>query len=438
MSEINTIRRISILPALLAGSFVQLSAGDQVQNSPNIIFVLLDDLGYGDLGCYGSTVNRTPTINKMAKEGIRFTDAYSASSVSTPSRAAIMTGKYPIRTGLTNVLFPTAKKGISPDETTMPEMLRQQGYSTGIVGKWHLGTQHKYLPLQQGFDYYLGIPYSNDMNPCVLMRNNQIVSDSLDQSELTRLYTREATDFIEQNRKRPFFLYLAHTMPHVPLFASAQFKGKSGNGIYGDVVEELDWSMEQIMKKIRELKLEENTLIIFTSDNGPWLKKGPEGGVSHPLFQGKFTTWEGGQRVPLIAYWKGKIKPSVNNSLITLMDWYPTFSTLSGYKLNKSHATDGIDLTPLLLKNKSISERSFFYFENEKIAAFRYGNYKLVLPRGPWKGNKFVPDVAAHDTLLFDLKSDIGEKINIFNSEKAAATEVISRFNTEKAKSESF
>lgn len=392
--------------------------------TPNVIFILADDLGYGDLGCFGSKLNRTPNLDKLAENGMRFTECYSAASICSPSRAGLLTGRYPVRMGINGVFFPESFSGIPASEITIPEVLQKARYYTGIVGKWHLGHHHQFLPLQNGFNEYFGIPYSNDMRSLVYFRGNEVEDWKVDQTQLTKIYTKEALQFIERNKQKPFFLYLAHNMPHVPLFASEQFKGKSANGLYGDVIEELDWSVGEIVKKLTELGLEENTLVIFTSDNGPWLTEGPHGGSSGMLFQGKFTSWEGGQRVPTIAYWKGKLKPLVCSEVTSLLDWFPTLITLAGEKIPNDRIIDGKNLTKLLLKNEKPASKDFCYIHYGKIEAYRTGDYKIILPKPLKKGNFWVEDVPAHDTLLFNLKNDPGEKIDLYHSQSQKAKEI--------------
>ncbi|HKK11864.1 MAG TPA: sulfatase, partial [Flavobacteriaceae bacterium] len=285
-----------------------------MDTNPNIIIIFVDDMGYGDLGCYGHPTIRTPQLDKMADEGMRFTQFYVAAAVCTPSRAGLLTGRYPVRTGLVegimrrDVLFPNDDNGLSPNEVTIAEVLKQKNYATMAIGKWHLGDLPKYLPTIQGFDSYYGIPYSNDMDyvpakdgkpgywNVPLMRNEKIIERPAEQHTLTQRYTKEAIKFIEDNKSRPFFLYLAHSMPHIPIYASSDFEGKSRRGLYGDVVEELDWSTGEILKTLRNLKLDKNTLVIFTSDNGPWLVQKQNGGSAGLLKEGKKTTWEGGMR----------------------------------------------------------------------------------------------------------------------------------------------
>ncbi len=314
---------------------------------PNIVVILADDLGYGDLGSYGHPTIATPNLDRMAALGMKFTQYYAGSSVCSPSRAALLTGRYPIRSGLTRVLEPRSTGGIPSDEITLAEVLKTAGYATACVGKWHLGWQPKYLPTNHGFDSYFGIPYSNDMSPATqpgnpvfsaapptpLIRGLEATnSDEPDQRMLTRRYTEEAVGFLRQHAgRRPFFLYLAHTMPHVPVSASALFDGKSRRGRYGDAVEELDWSCGQIASALTELGIERDTLVIFTSDNGPWLSKREDGGSAGPFREGKVSTWEGGFRAPLIARWPGKIATGVTTpAFATAMDLFATCTALAG------------------------------------------------------------------------------------------------------------
>ena len=381
---------------------------------PNIIFIYADDLGYADLGCYGSTVNRTPHLDQLAKDGIRFTDFYSAAPVSSPSRAALLTGRHAVRMGIHHVFFPESFTGIPTSEIKISELLRQQGYRTGIVGKWHLGHRHRFLPLQNGFDEYFGIPYSNDMRSVVYMRGNEVEQFRVNQDSITYTYTQEAIRFIENNKNRPFFLYLPHNMPHVPIAASANFKGKSANGLYGDVIEELDWSVGQILKRLDELGLDQNTMVVFSSDNGPWLTEGTMGGVATPLFQGKGTTWDGGQRVPAIIRWKGKIRGGqVNNEVAAMIDWFPTFVNIAGGALPADRIIDGCDLTPVLFDAGKRAHHDFAYIHYGTLHAFRSGDWKIKLPEDVYRGNFWTEDVPAHDTVFFNLRSDIAESTDV-------------------------
>jgi arylsulfatase len=384
------------------------------QPKPNIIIIYADDLGYGDLGCYGSKVNRTPHLDQLAKDGIRFTDFYSAAPVSSPSRAALLTGRYPIRMGINHVFFPESYTGVPASEVKMSEVLRRQGYRTGIVGKWHLGHRRQFLPLQNGFDEYFGIPYSNDMRSVVYMRGNDVEQFRVNQDSITYTYTQEAIRFIENHKNRPFFLYLAHNMPHVPIAASTNFKGKSANGLYGDVIEELDWSVGQIMKKLNELGLDKNTIIVFSSDNGPWLTEGPMGGVATPLFQGKGTTWDGGQRVPTIIRWKDRIRGGqVNSEVAAMIDWFPTLVKFAGGTVPADRIIDGCDLAPVLLGAGKRAHHDFAYLHNGRLHAFRSADWKIILPEERYPGNFWVEDVPAHDTLFFNLKNDIAESADV-------------------------
>ncbi len=400
-----------LISGLLASS---LASNLVAREKPNIIFIYADDLGYGDLGCYGSKVNRTPNLDKLADDGMRFTDFYSAASLSSPSRAALITGRYPVRMGINGVFFPGSFTGIPSEEITLGEALQQQGYRTAIVGKWHLGHHQQYLPLQNGFDEYFGIPYSNDMAPSLYMRGNEIGTRVVNQDSITITYTNEALQFIEKNQKTPFFLYLAHNMPHVPLGASPNFKGKSANGLYGDVIEELDWGIGQIMKKLQELGLDENTIIIFSSDNGPWLTQGPLGGVSTPCFQGKGTNWDGGFRVPAIIRWKNHIQHAqVNTDPAAMIDWFPTLIELAGGKTPSDRIIDGQTLVSVLLNKGKRENHDFAYMDNGKVTGFRSGDWKVLLPENIRRGNLWVTDVPAHDTILINLRNDIAEQTDV-------------------------
>ncbi|GBD35378.1 Arylsulfatase [bacterium HR36] len=369
---------------------------------PNFVFILADDLGYGDLGCYSNQVIRTPNLDAMARDGVRFTDFYAGAPVCTPSRAAFLTGRYPVRSGLVNVLFPNSKDGLDDTEITIAQVLKTRGYATACIGKWHLGHLPPYLPHRHGFDYYFGIPYSNDMKPLVILRARagqeaETVDDKPQQADLTRRYTEEAVRFIREHRERPFFLYLAHNMPHVPLGASAAFRGKSQRGIYGDVIEELDWSVGQVLAAIKEAGLENKTLVVFTSDNGPWLIKKEAGGSAGPLRDGKGTTWEGGVRVPCVVRWLGTIPPGqVVREPTMIGDWFPTFATLAGAELPKDRALDGVDLSPLLLGMGTLPPRALYFFNGTRLEAVR---------RGPWKLK-----MTAKGDLLFHLEKDMGEQ----------------------------
>ncbi len=367
------------------------SASVHPSQEPNIVFIFADDLGYGDLGCYGSTRNRTPHIDQMAAEGMRFTDFYVTSGVCTPSRSSLMTGCYPRRVNLhvdSNdkwVLFPNAKKGLHPDEITIAEILKKEGYATACIGKWHLGDQKDFLPTKQGFDYYYGIPYSNDMNrkqiPLPLMRNEEVIQAPAIQPTLTQDYTREALAFIEKNKGKPFFLYLPHTMVHLPLQASPDFKDKSANGRYGDAVEEVDWSTGVILKKLKDLGIDGDTIVIFSSDNG---SNGHRGGSNAPLRGFKGDTDEGGMRVPFIIRGPNRVPANaVCRELASTIDILPTFAQLSGGTVPGDRIVDGRNIWPLMSGQKGAKSphEAFYFYHTTQLQAVRSGQWKLILPQ---------------------------------------------------------
>lgn len=390
---------------------------------PNIIIIFADDLGYGDLGVYGHPTIRTPHLDRMAAEGMKFTQFYTGAEVCTPSRAALLTGRLPIRNGMCSdkrrVLFPNSAGGLPAQEITIPEALRSKGYASACVGKWHLGHLPQYLPMQHGFDYFYGLPYSNDMHsqprgdpPVPLMRNTGIIEQPVDQSTLTARYTKEAIDFIQTNQERPFFLYMPHTFPHIPLYVSDRFKGKSSRGLYGDVVEELDWSVGEVLKTIRKLNLAENTFVFFTSDNGPWLVKKEEGGSAGLLREGKGSTWEGGMRVPAIAWWPGKIPAgTVTQTLATTMDLFPTCLALAAVEEPTDRVMDGVNLQSTLFQNKNGIRDTVLYYRGTRLYALR---------KGPWKAHFITqsayggePAVEHDPPLVFHLDHDPTEQFNL-------------------------
>ncbi|MHB0957685.1 MAG: sulfatase family protein [Pirellulaceae bacterium] len=398
---------------------------------PNIVLIFADDLGYGDLGCYGSPTIHTPHLDRLAAEGLRFTDFYSAAEVCTPSRAALLTGRYPIRSGMCGdrrVLFANSIGGLPAQEITLAEALQQQGYATAHIGKWHLGIHKGARPLDQGFDQSFGLPYSNDMDGRAdlpagasgsphppadgwnvpLLRNGQIVEQPADQTTLTRRYTDEALEFVRAKSKSRFFLYFAHTFPHVPLFASPQFQGTSRAGIYGDAVEELDWSVGQVIDTLRREGLAEKTVVFFTSDNGPWLIMGNQGGSAGLLRDGKGSTWEGGMRVPGIAWWPGRIAPRVTHQVASTMDIFATALALGGATLPAATLVDGRDLSPLLLHDRTLPVAPFFYYRGDKLAACRLGEWKAHFFTQTGYGQR---EPAQHEPpLLFHLGLDPSEK----------------------------
>ncbi|MBC7893688.1 MAG: sulfatase [Sphingobacteriaceae bacterium] len=392
---------------------------------PNIVFIYADDLGYGDLSCYDGKGIPTPNLDALAKKGVRFTDFYSASPVCSPSRAALLTGRYPVRQGINGVFFPESYTGIDSAEVTLAETLKGAGYRTGMVGKWHLGHLESFRPLKHGFDSYFGIPYSNDMNSVVYLRDNAVEEFKVDQRYITQRYTQEALKFIDKNKVGPFFLYLAHNMPHIPIYASPEFVGKSGRGLYGDVIQELDWSVGEVMKKLRENGLEENTLVVFSSDNGPWLVMGDDAGSAGPLREGKQTTFEGGMRVPAIACWKGKIPAGrVETRLATMMDWFPTLTKLGEGKLPTDRPIDGEDLWPILTGTGTRQGQQMAYYFNGKLEAFRLGDWKLKQPHPGYGGTAGMKALAAQPLLLFNLRQDLGEQTNLADQNEPKVQEV--------------
>jgi arylsulfatase len=348
--------------------------GQSVPNPPNVIVIFADDLGYGDIGCFGSSIP-TPNLDRMAAEGMRLTRLYSASPVCSPSRAALLTGKYPPRTGVVNVLMPQAENGLRTSERTIPRMLKERGYRTGMIGKWHLGSQPGMTPCEHGFDEFYGVPYSNDMWPLPMLRNTDVVEEQASQPQLTEKFTRRAVDFIQRQGETPFFLYMAHTAPHIPLVPSAAFKGKSGRGAYGDVVMELDWSVGEVLGALREKGIDQNTLVIFTSDNGPWYQ-----GSAGRLQGRKGSTYEGGVREPFIARLPGRIPAGTSRDALTsTMDIMPTIAALCG-----AHAgmVDGVDIWPVLSGEKEFLGRDpLLFFDRWNIQCLRWGPWKLHLSR---------------------------------------------------------
>ncbi len=416
-------------------------------DKPNIVIIFTDDQGYSDVGVFGAQGFVTPNLDQMAADGRMFTDFHVASPVCSPSRAALLTGCYPQRVGIPQVLFPehentewnpqqrSTKTGLHQDELTIAEMLKANGYATGCFGKWHLGHHKQFLPLQHGFDEYFGIPYSNDMRPgknpgpkpyppLPLLDGNEI-SRTLpdDQSTLTREYTEKAIDFIKRHKDEPFFVYLPHTMPHIPLYVSEQFKGNSEYGIYGDVIEEIDWSVGQINKTLEELGLEDNTLVVFTTDNGPWLIFGDHGGTAEPLREGKFTTFEGGMRTPCIMKWPGEVpKGTICDELTATIDLLPTIAAITGSELPKNKI-DGNNILDLITGEKDAVSptETYFYYYGWELQAVRSGIWKLHLPHNyravvkDENGNKYGRmNISSQIELsLFNLEDDISEQNNI-------------------------
>ena len=446
------LQKTILAQGIFLAANMTLSAGNVKSKMPNIIIFLTDDQGYQDVGCFGSPLIKTPNLDRMAREGVRFTDFYSAAPVCSPSRAALLTGCYPPRVGVPRVLWPDDKIGLDPREVTIADMLKAKGYTTACIGKWHLGDKPEFLPGKQGFDSYLGIPYSNDMtiNPkfelskevvlrngvsresisakplpggnVPLMRDGKVIEYPVDQTLLTKKYTEEAVKIITENRNKPFFLYLAHTMPHIPLHASADFYGKSARGLYGDVIEEIDWSMGEILKTLKSLNIDENTLVIFTSDNGPWNLKNGMGGSASPLRGFKFETYEGGMREPMIAHWPGRIPAgSVCSEIASTIDLLPTVAYLTGSK-NPSNRVDGKNIWPLLSGKKGAKtpHNYYYYYSGTSLQAVRSGAWKLR-------------HVKEKDE-LYDLAADISESQNVASDHPEIVkrlTNAITKFDKE-------
>jgi arylsulfatase A-like enzyme len=411
----------------------------------NFIIIYTDDLGYADLGCYGAQGYGTPQLDRMAEEGLRLSDFSTSSSICSPSRAGLLTGRYAKRWGHNGrVFFPHSKNGMPSSEITIAELLKQKGYQTGIVGKWHLGHLPEFLPSSQGFDMYFGIPFSNDMwqapeiplakdvkfnegmtlnnykdsitrfrNKVPLMLGNEVIEWPVDQSQLTRRYTEKAQEFIHANKEKPFFLYLAHTMPHVPLYASKAFAGRTDRGLFGDVMEEIDWSVGEVLKTLKELELDKNTLVIFTSDNGPWLDKEENAGSTGTLRDGKFSPFEGGCRVPCIVWQPGYVPAGlVSDQHISTLDLLPTIASIAGIKVPSDRSIDGIDITDVLKGGDNAkTQREYFLYRGN---AIRIGDWKYVKTK---------------TEELFNLAIDKEESKNLFNDYPEKVEELTIKLN---------
>src|SRR6478736_1880475 len=416
-------------------------------NTPNVILILMDDMGYGDLECYGGFPYHTPSINKLASEGMRFTNFYVSQAACSASRSSFLTGCYPNRIGLNGALSPFAEIALNPEEETIAKLLKSSGYKTSMVGKWHLGQKVPFLPLNYGFDEYLGLPFSHDYWPLnydgkplyattqrgkwpllKLIEGNErtrSITTLEDAGQLTTMYTERAVNFIKKNKNNPFFLYLAHNMPNVPLAASAKFKGKSGAGLFGDVMEEIDWSVGEIMKTLEANGLTKNTIVIFTSDNGPWLTYGDHGGNTGGFREGKGTAWEGGVRVPCIIRWPEQIKAgSVCNNMAASLDLLPTLVTVCKAKMPVKKI-DGVNILPLLKQEKNANPRDeiAIYYDRNSLKCIRKGQWILTFPcisqtykkasaigYGGWPG-KYASDSVR--LALYDLRTDPGETLDV-------------------------
>lgn len=368
--------RLSKLLMLLVGTCFFASAWAQDNQQPNFIVIMADDLGYGDLGVYGSQLIRTPNLDRMALQGARLDSFYSSANVCTAARGGLLTGRYPIRLDLvSDVARPTNNVHLAAEEISLAEALKPLGYKTALFGKWHLGSRLEWSPLTQGFDEYFGVLHSNDMTPLELYRQDQMIENPVNQNTLTERYTNEAIRFIEENQDDPFFLYMPHTFPHVPLYVSNQFSGQSDAGLYGDVVETIDWSVGQILATLERLGLDENTMVLFTSDNGPWFEGSPG-----PYRDRKGSSWEGGQRVPFIAKWSGTIPGGlVSNEPAMNIDIFPTLVNLAGGSLPVDRPIDGKDILPMLVEGAASPHEALYLFDSDRIAAVRSGQWKLVV-----------------------------------------------------------
>jgi arylsulfatase A len=429
----------AILAGLLAGSAPLYSAG----RLPNLVIIFTDDQGYGDVGCFGATGFDTPNLDRLARGGRRFTNFHVAQPVCSASRAALLTGCYPSRIGIQGALGPNAKHGIADGETTLAQVLKRQGYATGMAGKWHLGHHPQFLPIHHGFDEYLGLPYSNDMwpahpeatpgsyPPLPLIEGDRIVDTNVtaeDQCRLTGLYTERAVSFINRHKDQPFFFYLAHSMPHVPLHVSDRYRGKSRQGLYGDVIQEIDASVGDVLRALEANGLERNTLVIFTTDNGPWLSYGDHAGTAGPLREGKGTCWEGGVRVPCIMRWPGKLPAgTTSDAMLMTIDLLPTIARLVGAELPKN-TIDGLDVWPLLAGQPGATnphEAYLYYYEQNQLQAVVSGDgrWKLQLPHtyrsvgGLPGGHGGIPAKYQSTKILqpqlYDLVTDLGETTDV-------------------------
>lgn len=435
---------------LLLSALGTLSVPCMANDPANVIIINLDDVGYGDFSFNGAYGYKTPNIDKMAAEGMRFTHFLAAQPISGASRAGLLTGCYPNRIGFSGAPGPGSDYGIHPDEMTLGELVKQKGYNTAIYGKWHLGDAPQFLPLQNGFDEYYGLPYSNDMWPfhpqqgeifnfpdLPTYEGNKIIGYNTDQTKFTTDYTDRTIQFIKKNKNKPFFIYLAHSMPHVPLAVSDKFKGKSEQGLYGDVMMEIDWSVGEVLRTLRELGLEENTLVVLTSDNGPWTNYGNHAGSAGGLREAKATTFDGGNRIPCIMYWKGKIEPGTTcNKLASNIDLLPTVAEVTGSPLPK-RKIDGVSLMPLVRGEKDANPRKSFvyYYNRNDLEAVTDGMFKLVFPHKYVTYGAYVPgndgqpgkltNIDLTKAELYDLRRDPGERYDVLSQYPQEASKLM-------------
>ena len=435
------IRARTVLGIFLIACATCVESSAQRPIPPNIVIVLADDMGYGDLSSFGNPNAKTPRLDAMGAAGQKWTNFY-VQPVCSPSRAALLTGRLPVRSGMYGMATGTAPKvirdnaaqGLPRDEITIAELLKTRGYATGMVGKWHLGSLPEFLPMTQGFDYWFGLPYSHDMRMTVprdkgyqtaayydprpeywdvpLMRNGDVIERPVDHRTLTKRYTEEAVRFITDHRARPFMLYVAHSLPHIPLARSPEFAGHSGAGLYGDVIEEIDWSTGRILDALKTAGVDRRTLVVFSSDNGPWLPFGAHAGSAGPLRDGKGTTWEGGVRAPAIFWWPGTVRPAVVTDVASSMDVFVTAAKLAGAAVPSDRPIDGVDLGPRLIAGTALPSRPLFYYWDNELRAVRKGAYKgHFITSGAYGEGE--PRREQNPPLLFNLADDPGERRNI-------------------------
>ena len=433
------MNRFNLYPILFVMIIIFFGCNKLKDTPPSIVFILTDDLAYADLSSYGSEFIDTPNLDKMADDGLKMTSYYAPQAVCSASRAAILTGCYPNRLGISGAFGPKSKRGINPDELLLSEMLQSNNYKTGIFGKWHLGDAEKFMPTNHGFDEFYGILFSNDMwpfhperpqdypNDLMLYRNDKPVQALIDQSDLTKNITDESIRFIEENKNNQFFLYIAHPQPHVPLFASKEFQGSTGEGLFADVISEIDFSVGRVIEALEKNNLSENTIVVFTSDNGPWLSYGDHAGSSGIFREGKGTAWEGGQRVPCIIKYPKEIMPkTIIDEPVMGIDWMPTFSFLTGSKLSENKI-DGKNIWPLITQKekKSPHQELYFYYRQNELHAVRSGDWKLYFPRtyrslnGKPGGKDGMPVKYEYNTVksneLYNLIVDPRELSNVYS-----------------------
>lgn len=420
---------------LAYGGFVSGDHHGSMKSPPNFVVIFTDDLGYGDLGCFGHPTIKTPHLDRMASEGQKWTSFYAAANVCTPSRAALVTGRLPARTGMAStkrwVLFPDSAGGLPQSEITIARALKKKNYATAAVGKWHLGHLPEFLPTSHGFDTYFGIPYSNDMDRAgtapsgrqaflepkseywnvPLMRDEKVMERPADQTTITKRFTEEAVFFINKNKSKPFFIYLAHNLPHVPLFTAEEFVGASRRGLYGDVIEEIDWSVGQVIAALKANGLEDNTLVVFTSDNGPWLTFNEQGGTSGLLRDGKGSCWEGGMREPTIFWGPSFVKPGVQQGIGSTLDLFPTILNLAGIQMPGDRIYDGYNLSQALKDGSASPRNEMFYYHGDELYAARVGSFKAHFKtHTAYRGQ---PHVVQDPPLLFNLDIDPSEQYEL-------------------------